>query len=186
MLFVSSVRRYQHAIHGERWDHHPATGQPIIHHPALVAEFRQGGVPDWAREVAVRSLRFGGVAYDEDVALRLSMYDTDEQARLNGWDAETKRRVEEKLLAEQNEYYAKVELPKLAKPWRTVDDVKGGGRGVTRAKALAATADDIGVSLAEVIAYAKQEGYPADVVGELEAEQQTRDLAGSGEELVPA
>lgn len=117
--------------------------------PGLIAFFAQGGVTPYEAEIARQRFTFTGLSENENPIRRLSVYDTDEQAKAHGWDAEKKAQVEATLDAGTGENYFRVEQPAAPLPWPSYDDVRSADDVVT----IAAT---IGVDLSVVLAYERE------------------------------
>lgn len=127
-----------------------------------IALFSQGGVTPNEVDLALERFQFKGLSERENPARRISVYDTDERAHLEGWTPEFKAEVEQALLKGQNADYFLVEQPKVAIPWNAYDtaDVED----------IVPTAKLIGVSLDHVLAYERENGNRPEVIAELEAD----------------
>lgn len=130
----------------------------------IIAHFGQGAT---AGEVGLAVARFG--FKDAGPESRLSVFDTDEQAKALGWTVEDKAEFEAVLDAGQGEFYFKVENEPAAKPWENYDETPAGQ--VVKTAAL------IGCDLRVVLAYERENKNRKTVVAELE---------GAGGEIVVA
>lgn len=140
----------------------PATGLPEVIDTGtpLIAIFQQGGATPREVEVALARFRFKGLAEGENPARRISVYDTDEQARFHGWPDELKEKVEAVLDAGQSADYFKVEKERAVRPWPAYDDAV--------AEAVVETAQVIGVPLEQVLAYETENKNRKTVVRQIE------------------
>jgi len=153
----------------------PATGLPEVIETGqpLIAIFQQGGATPREVEVALERFKFKGLSEGENPSRRISVYDTDEQARFHGWPDDLKQRVEAVLDAGQSADYFKVEPDRAAKPWPSYDDAV--------ADAVVETAQVIGVPLEQVLAYETENKNRKTLVKQLEDE-----LAAEASVTVPA
>ena len=138
-----------------------------------LAQFVQSGLTAHEREQVRARFTFNGQYEGEDPMRRVSIYDTDQEAALHGWDAETKAAVEQNLLEGQNEWYFKLEERRAGKPWPSYDS--------QTPKQILDTAALIGADVEGVIAYERENKNRSTLVAELEAK-----LIGDPEPLVAA
>lgn len=98
---------------------------PVTHEVgrSTIAFFQQGGATPYEVELAQERFKFTGLAEGELPTRRLSVYDTDEQARLHGWDPELKAEIEATLDAGQSADYFRVEPQPAPAPWPTYDQL---------------------------------------------------------------
>lgn len=125
-----------------------------------IAFFSQGGATNQEVQFALERFQFKGLGERENPARRISIYDTDEVARAEGWTPEFKAEVEANLVKGQSSDYFLVEIPRLTAPWPSYDD--------TNAKDILSTATAIGVDLAHVLAYERENENRPEVVSALE------------------
>lgn len=131
--------------------------------PLIIAQFQQGGaVQEWAKKMALERLSFGGLPDDYDPMHQIGWYDTDYEASINGWDAVTKKQVEDKLLAHQDQTYFLAERPKATPPWPNYPKIVAKG---------ARTIDKVVATILEKI---EEDGYTADVVADYERDHLNR------------
>ena len=140
---------------------------------AHIALFEQGNVTPWEVEMAseVWGSDFKGVAEGEAPLRRVSAYDTDTAASINGWDAKTKADVERLLDAQQGADYMRVDRPRVGPPWPLYDNLDDADQIATIA---GATLEADGI--AHSIAYEKENLDREDVVAALE---ELLELAGA-------
>ena len=108
-------------------------GEVIMREESMVAEFRPHGWRQRDLEVALLSFQFSGLFQSEgeaellEPAYRLSYYDTDEEAELRGWDAETAEFVDKRLQASRAYGRDFVLVPEIAipAPWPKYDEFDG-------------------------------------------------------------
>lgn len=136
------------------------TGLPV--QTGIVCDFRQIGhaATPWEQDAALKTFEFNGLAIGEDPLRRLGYYDTDIAAQQFGWDADTKKLVEDRLLsgASYGIDYLRVEKPKLPAPWPTYDTLVQQGRRTNQmvAEKIAETVADIGIDPQVVINYERE------------------------------
>ncbi len=96
---------------------------PEVHpvREAIMAEFQKGGLTAHERELARQTFFFRGLAEGENPLSRVSLFDTDVEARLQGWTDETKAEIEAALDSGRNEWYFRVEEQRLPTPWPLYD-----------------------------------------------------------------
>lgn len=92
----------------------------------MAALFEQGGATQEEIRLALERFQFKGLAEGENPARRISVYDTDEQARKHGWDENLKAEIEDVLDRGQNTDYFKVEAPAAPIPWPSYDQTPPG------------------------------------------------------------
>ena len=114
----------------------------------IIALFQQGGATPDEVKIALERFQFKGLSERENPARRISVYDTDEQARTNGWSDELKAQIEKLLDDNQNSDYFRAEAPRLPIPWPnypTVDPT-----------VLDEAASAFGIDLEYVLAYERE------------------------------
>lgn len=125
-----------------------------------IAFFRQGGATQREIELALDRFKFTGTYEGENPTRRISIYDTDEQARAEGWDDDFKAKVEKALVDGQNQWYFLVEQLPAPKPWPSYDE--------TAEKDILAVAEVTGVSLEAVAAYERENKKRKSILDKLE------------------
>lgn len=147
--------------------------------PSIEAEFDRNGWTQHDFETAMLSFKFRGTQQYEDEATpvspvaRLSVYDTDLVAVQEGWDEDTKIKVEQRLLSSQGlgrDYVLVTEMA-LDPPWPSYDLFEG------KPQVLVEQALALGFDLEEVIAYesSKWGQQREDVLAALTAGIEARD-----------
>ena len=134
------------------------------------AEFRRGGIPDWASEKAVSMFEMRGKSADIPAGQWLCTYDSVEDQLRKGWTDEERALIEE-TLAKQNDVRV-VEREKVAAPYKMYDQHRKvvGKRTVAHAaKDIREAYESAGFDVAQAVAYEKQEGGPDALVAALEA-----------------
>jgi hypothetical protein len=155
-------------------------GAVIKVHPAISVQFHpQGAAPDWAKEAVSKLSNWGaGVGLNEDPYTRVGTLDTDEEAKSQGWDAETKAFVEQALLnaPSNGTEYVVCSAPKTARPWDKYDEFVGED---AVAKILY-TVDLTGADARAVLRYEKENAAREDVIDALEqlVEKNEEDVVG--------
>lgn len=127
-----------------------------------IAEFRQAGLTPHEREQVLARFTFNGLAEGEDAMRRVSIYDTDQEAADQGWDAETKAAIEQNLIEGQNEWYFLLEEKKAAKPWPTYDS--------QTPKQILDTLAATGAEVEGVLLYERENKNRSTLISELEAQ----------------
>jgi hypothetical protein len=163
MRFISKSQRYSRTVR-----------QPVIEliqglrgpeekvtRGAIMAVFEQSGVTPFERELSKQRFTFLGQYEGEDAMRRVSIYDTDVEARANLWDAKTKAEVEASLIEGQNEFYFVVEELALPAPWATYDK--------QAPKQIVETLKVTGADYESVIAYERENKNRSTLIAELEA-----------------
>lgn len=126
----------------------------------MAALFEQGGAtPDEIR-LALERFQFKGLAEGENPARRISVYDTDEQARRLGWDDDLKAEIEALLDRDQSSDYFKVEAPAAPIPWPSYDQ--------TPPAKILEVALMVGVDPSAVLRYERENKNRTQVVKQLE------------------
>ena len=171
-IYISHSPRHIQTC-GDGWDeYHHANGRFLRHHPPTVLEFRPllGAASDWIRDEALKA--FGktlttGLADGVDPASRISMYDTDMEAKVRGWDDEKKQVVEEVLDRTSGYVHVRLEIPKTPRPWPGYDDIKG-VKGNTAAAQIVQLVKDTGSNVHDTIKYERENANRQSVVEALE------------------
>lgn len=136
--------------------------------PPIIAYFKQGGATAREKQLALERFQFKGLSEREDPTRRISVYDTDEEARHYGWTPELKDEIEQALLEGQNQYYFAVFKDPTPKPWPAYDE--------TDPKLILETARLVGVDFAHVLAYeSENENRPA-VIKAIEGDKASNEV----------
>lgn len=150
----------------------PASGEKMGSEKRLFAQFRRGEAPGWAVEVAIREFPLARMpASGVTVQQWLSFLDTVAEQHRYGWTDEERGRVERSLETTFAFMCRRVEAPRLAAPWPDIEKLRPVGRRTPAlsAEKLVETAVLTGFALGDVVAYLRQEGWPAEVVELVEA-----------------
>ena len=168
MLFVSPHPQYQLLGILQPQDiYHHGTGQYMHTVPGIDAEFTRGA-PGWAQDVALAHTpfqqRWGGLPDGTDFRTYVAMFDTDAEARENGWDEDAKDMVEQKLLNHPDfgVRYILATPPSETEeePWPNYDN--------THHSKVSIVAEDIGADIEYVLKYEREHKNRPFVVGKLE------------------
>lgn len=162
MRFASKSQEYNRTVRqpiytivqGPAGPEYKPTREPIM------AQFEQGGLTQFEKAQCAARFTFLGSAEGEDVMRRVSIYDTDEAANAEGWDADTKREVEENLVAGQNEWYFMLEVKRASKPWPSYSE--------QTPKQILDTVTTIGANIEDVLAYERENKNRATLIAELQ------------------
>lgn len=103
-------------------------------------------------------LNFRGLAEGEPVTLRMGTFDSIIAQGQYGWSDEERELVESELDKRQGSQWIRIEAPKLTPPWPKYDDLKVHGQRTFEkvAEKNIETAEAIGASLEDLIAYERQ------------------------------
>lgn len=153
--FVAQYPDYVVGIKGEK-SRLTVDGEVILRESSISAPFSTRGWTQRDLEVAMDSFQFKGLYQHEDEATpvnpayRLSYYDTEEQAKIFGWDEETEALVIQRLMSARSFGKAFVLVPDLPvdPPWPLYDDFDGSAE-----EAVLIAHNVIGVPFESVIAY---------------------------------
>ena len=161
MRFASKSQEYNREVRKPIFTLIQGPGGPEQHctRKSIMAQFVQSGLTAHEREQARARFTFLGQYEGEDPMRRVSIYDTDQEANLNGWDAETKAAVEQNLIDGQNEWYFLLEEKKAAKPWPSYDS--------QTPKQILETVEVIGADLESVILYERENKNRSTLITEL-------------------
>lgn len=164
MRFVSKARAFKKGVikAEQRTVENRQTGMVEVREVTqpYIAIFRQGGATAREVELARQRFAFKGLAEGENPLQRISVFDTDEEAKRHGWGDEFKTKVESILVGGQNSYYFLVENEKAAKPWPAYDEADAG--------TIIDSAGIVGVSLDVVLAYERENKNRKTVVKAIE------------------
>jgi len=163
MRFISKSQRYSRTARQPMIDLIQGLRGPEekVTRDAIMAVFEQSGVTPYERELAKQRFTFLGQYEGEDPMRRVSIYDTDVEARRNLWDAQTKAEVEASMIEGQNEFYFVVEELALPAPWATYDK--------QAPKQIVETLKVTGADPEVVVAYERENKNRATLIAELEA-----------------
>lgn len=193
MRFLSHIRNFSVQIVEPR-THATQYGDIIVDREGYVADFRTHDVTEtdiqFAEDVFVKQgLLYGRTTQLDEVTAtplltRLSVFDTDERALVEGWDPEFKKLVEDKLMqrAENHPDYRLVTREPIEAPWPRYLDFRG-----SLEQLLQKVVED-GYDVRQVIAFERQSGQRPQVVEALErllVEQEVAQTAEPRDE-VPA
>lgn len=188
MLFISPHPQFQLlGITDEEPVYHPTNGRLRKTIPAIHAEFFHGGAESWAIEQALVNPVFmgawKGLPDGVNHAAYVATFDTDREAEQKGWDADTKKFVEDFMLnhGDYGRYYTVAVPPQEITdlPWPSYNDFSQ-----THHKRIVMIAREIGVPIQKVLDYEITHKNRKQVVLDLEAALQESPEAA--EELVPA
>lgn len=102
--------------------------------PGFIAMFDRGGIREYEIVEAKKAFKFPGLFEKEDPVRRLSLFDTDTEAKRLGWDEEYKAKVEEILLSRCGPDIIMVEPPPVAVPWPNYPRIKNAEKIISRVK----------------------------------------------------
>jgi hypothetical protein len=171
MRFISQIRKWGTQIRPIR-EMVLATGQTQVLQEPIYVTFREGDVTSHEVEMAREHFSLHGFKTELDEVTevnpitRLSSFDTDLEAGLANWDAETKALVEEQLMAIANDQASDIIFvapTPVAIPWPRYDDFDG-----TPEELLAKLTED-GHDLSLVLRYERQHQNRASIIETLEA-----------------
>lgn len=166
MRFISRHPKYRLTVrqHVEE----PTPFGPKIIQQGIIASFQQGGLTDKDREHALSSFSPRGLP-DQNLPgtpgfdKYFSIYDTDLEASLKGWDEDTKEKVEKFMTNYRPAFgreYILVEQPRLERPWPTYEDLD--------AEDIPRTVELLGLNPADVVAYERENRNRETLIAELE------------------
>lgn len=154
----------------------------------LVAQFQRGGAPDWVVAEAQKRFDFKGRGDGEPLAMLIGVFDSALARDAHKWSEDEHDTVVRHLRDTVNPYWFVAEQPKLPAPWPTYDKLTV--QGQRTAEKVAAknveTALEIGVSLADMIAYERQNRNDAKVIAAYEQALEDQRAGEPAEELVEA
>ena len=167
MRFASKSQRYKREVRKPILTlvQGPAGPEQKAIRDNFIAEFEQAGLTEHEKQQVRERFTFLGQYEGEDPMRRVSIYDTDDQARIHGWDDEMKADIEANLLEGQNEFYFKLEDFRLPKPWPKYDDLRS-------AEKIAETVKSLGLDAEAVIAYEKENKNREAVISALSEESE--------------
>lgn len=167
MIFLSKWPGHKFFAIGQQVEPMPM-GPPKVLHPGYVCRFKLQGLADWEYEAAKKAFTFSGMVTEEDgtpidpIPQRVSTFNTE-------WVPEQFRsEVEQVMLKNVGPDFILAEKPREPIPWPTYDQVRGGGRGITTAAAIAERVTDLGLNPERVIAYERENQNRSDVIKALE------------------
>jgi hypothetical protein len=177
MRFISQIKRWGTQIRPIR-EMVLATGQSQVLQEPIYVTFREGDVTSHEVELARKSFALRGFKTEMDEVTevspitRLSPFDTDLEAEINNWDAETKALVEEQLMKIANDQASDIIFvapTPVEAPWPRYDDFDG------LPEELLAKLQEDGHDLSTVLRYEKQQQNRPSVIEMLEAAIETSD-----------
>lgn len=149
-----------------------AQGRPVSPKKRkLVAQFVRGGAPAWAVEAAKERFNFRGRGDNEPIEMMIGVFDSAQAAKAHKWTEEEHDAVVVDLRDTQNPYWFIAEQPKVPPPWPTYDKLVAQGQR-TWDKVAAQnieTAETTGISIADMIAYERQNRNDERIIGAYEA-----------------
>ena len=141
----------------------------------IVCKFQHAGrgLSPWEIDEALDRFDIRGVAVGEDPASRLSFYDTEIWQIHQGWDDQTRKKVEDRLLSGNGfgtDYFLS-ERPRAQAPWPGYDKLGAQGRRTVEmvAEKIAQMTTDTGVDPEAVLQYERENLNREPVVKAVEA-----------------
>lgn len=141
--------------------------------------YRYGPPTDAEVREAAKRLKFTGMGTELDeitpisIASQLSVFDTDVAAEQREWTPEQKAYIEKKLLENRDhgQKYFLVERERTARPWPKYDELLPVGRRTVGmvAEKIAEVTRDLGLDVASVVAYERENLNRPEVIAALEA-----------------
>lgn len=170
MRFVAKYRNFTHGIRSET-AMVLATGRVQVIEDEIIATFRPADVLEHEKEYVLKIFTFSGMPteVDEvtpiDPGFRLSAYDSVEDAKLRGWDDDTREMVEQKLLESPSHGVDFVMVPALQIPipWPSYDEIRS-------PKRILALTRELGIDPEFVLRYERNNEARDDVIAALQAE----------------
>jgi hypothetical protein len=151
-------------------DQHGRTVMP--EQPAIVAKFRRGIAPQWARDIGLARFTFTTCPEDVDPATWVAYLDTDDEAVERGWSKEEHEFADQRLKEIAGDYgYIPAERPKLEAPWPTYDRIVPQGQRTMEkvAAKIAETVAELGLDATVVAGYERENLNRPEVLLALEA-----------------
>jgi hypothetical protein len=167
MRFISKYRGFSFVARPTR-SGTDAWGQPIKIQEGIICDFRGGSLELWEVQQALATFQFAAPGHDEEITLRLSLFDTDLAAEAYGWDENTKAQVEARMQAKAGVDFIQLIRPPLPAPWPNYDKVTPRG-DLHLYEVIVAVVEETGLDPAEVIAYERENLNRPDVIEALEA-----------------
>ncbi len=170
MRFISRSARYRCFPIGAEDD--IGNGRPKKR--GIVAAFTQGiPIEEWEYAAAKKSFHFPGGNLEDDGDTggppvdplgRVSVYDTDREAKEKGWSKALKEEIEQNMLAmpDHGQDFIVIVKPPVEKPWNSYDDF-------TAPSKIVEFAELGGISIADVIAYERENKNRKSVIDALES-----------------
>lgn len=190
MMFISEDP-VQHVVRPEVAAVHDTAGRMIApKQRRLVIQFRRGHAPFWVRDLALRTFEFRKRPDEIAPETWIAWYDSAEDQQARGWNDEEREFIENYLSGAYQ--VLKVEQPRVAKPWPTIDRLTVVGRRTAEdvAEKMAALAGETGVPVDDVIAYVRdnlgQHGWQQPLLDLLAEKNVQPEPAGDDGELVTA
>lgn len=151
------------------------TGEKTGTDRRIYAEFRKGGLPEWAVPIAEATFAMPGKSPEILTAAFLSSYDSDEDARVRGWTPEEKALIEAKL--DKKPGVLRLERPRVTAPlpnWIKLTTIQGQRNEAKCVEKALALIEETGLEHEHVRAFEVQEGRKesAAILAALEALKQ--------------
>lgn len=171
MRFISQIRKWGTQIRPIR-EMVLATGQSQVLQEPIYVTFREGDVTSHEVELARQHFSLRGFKTEMDEVTevspitRMSSFDTELEAEISGWDAETKALVEEQLMKIADDPASDIIFvapTPVEAPWPRYDDFDG------LPEELLAKLKEDGHDLDLVLRYERQHQNRASVIEMLEA-----------------
>lgn len=179
--FISSYLKFSYQARPERTKL-TADGYSYLDTPLIMCDFEPAALKRWEEEIALASFDFRGQPEGAGKpTYRISVFDTDEQAKLRGWDKETKAEVESSLRSSPNMGRDFIELirPRASAPWPNYDTIVASKGPKTVAAIIVDKVREDGYDPEKVVGYEEENLNRADVIAVLRQLQYTED----GEEI---
>jgi len=162
--FISKYREYS-VVARRTIDRETAFQMGVHPQVGIICDFRwAGGISPWEKEDALKKLNFLGRTNDEDVANRLSVYDTEIQQLLRKWDDKTREEVDTALRSAVSfgTDFIEVEHPKAPVPWPNYPKIRSAAK-------IAGRVVEDGYDTNAVLAYELENENRPDVIAALHA-----------------
>ena len=142
----------------------PTGPQQVETRRPIIATFTTGGITPYERQSAEERFKFPGRGEEESMVTtlrRVSVFDTDQAAIVEGWSDDLKKEIEASLDEGQNSDYFRCDPLPSPKPWPSYDEFQD-------ADAIASFAQAGGIDYESVRAYEAENENRAGVFKALE------------------
>jgi hypothetical protein len=164
-----SEKQKEVMVHRQEEQFSPSSGKKIGMSRRVFAEFRRGGVPDWALPIAESTFKMNGKSPEIPARMFLCTYDSELDQKERNWTDAERADIEAKL--RETGGVVEISPPKVEAPWPAYDKLTVHGRRTLEhvVEKIVTKVQEDEYDPAEVARYERENLKRPEVIAALEA-----------------